>query len=191
VSPRTTGILRGLPLAVLAAGVVLAGGCQRETRDTDIKLIRVAEVKSLMDRQSRSGGDLIALVDPRPAKYYAEAHIPGARNLTLPQVEPKAKVDPTLDRFGIVVVYGDNPASAEARGMTKRLMAVGYSGVRLYAGGMLEWNARGYPVEGHGVPAPAPATPVPSGTAPAPAVSPPQPPAPEAPPPPATTPGQR
>jgi 3-mercaptopyruvate sulfurtransferase SseA len=149
-------------LPLLAALTLCATGCQRETRDTDIKLVRIADVKSMIDRQARSGGDLIVLIDPRPAKYYAEAHIPGARNITLPQVEPKAKVDPAIKRFGTIVVYGDNPASAEGRGMTKRLMAVGYDGVRFFAGGLQEWTARGYPVEGTHAKAPPPTAAPPS-----------------------------
>lgn len=129
--------------------IAAAGGCERTTKDTDIKLIRVAEVKSLVDKQARGEGDLVLLIDPRPKKYYDTVHIPGARNLTLPQVEPKAKVDPVIDKYRTLIVYGDDPASAEARGMTKRLMAVGYSGVRFFAGGLWEWNLRGYAVEGN------------------------------------------
>jgi 3-mercaptopyruvate sulfurtransferase SseA len=190
---------RTTPALLIAAALAFLGaGCQRETRDTDIKLIRIAEVKHLADRQGREGGHLLLLVDPRPAKYYDQAHLPGARNLRLPQFDPKANVDPALDRFGTIIVYGDNPASPEARGMTKRLMAIGYGGVRLFAGGMREWMARGYPLDGHGhppAPAPAPEAPVaaPATAAPPEAPSPPGSPEPVTPepPPPATPPGSR
>src|SRR5213078_2620021 len=138
------------------------GACERTTRDTDIKLVRIADVRAMVDRQARGQKDVIGLIDPRPAKYYLQAHLPGARNITLPQIDPKTSIDPAIERFGTIVVYGDDPASAEARGMTKRLMAVGYSGVRLFAGGIREWTERGYPVEGTGPAKPAAPPPPPS-----------------------------
>lgn len=132
----------------------LLAGCTTETRDTDIKLIDVGQVKSLMDRQARGQPNQLLLIDPRPTKAFDAAHIPGANNLLLPRVDPKADRDPALMDKGLIVVYGNNPASASARGMTKRLMAVGYKGVRFFAGGLEEWQSRGYPVE----PPQAPAT---------------------------------
>ena len=158
--------------------VALGGGCERTTRDTDIKFIRVAEVRALVDKKAHGDSELVLLIDPRPKKYFDKQHLPGARSLTLPQVDPKSKIDPTIDKYRTLVVYGDNPASAEARGMTKRLMAVGYSGVRLFAGGLKEWAGRGYPTEGE----PAPAAPAPSATPPEPAATTPEAPAPVTPP---------
>jgi len=147
-----------LAAASSVAGLLLGfgGGCEIETRDTDIKLISVGQVKTLVDRQNQGRQGQILLIDPRPTKYFEAGHIAGARNLLLPQVDPKNDRDPSLMGSGIIVVYGDDPASASARGMTKRLMAVGYKGVRLFAGGLKEWRGRGYAVEG-APPPPSPA----------------------------------
>jgi rhodanese-related sulfurtransferase len=123
-----------------------AGGCERKTRDTDIKIISLAEMKSLLDQDPRGERGQIVLVDPRPAAAYEGGHIPGARNIQLPQIDPKGSGDPSLARHRNIVVYGEDPGSAVARGMTKRLMAVGHRGVRLYAGGMREWRSRGFDV---------------------------------------------
>jgi 3-mercaptopyruvate sulfurtransferase SseA len=131
-------------VAVLTGGGMF-GGCERKTRDTDIKIISLSEMKLLLDRDAtrgRGGGEIV-LVDPRPTKAYQAGHIPGARNIQLPQINPKGSGDPSLARHKHIVVYGDDPGSAVARGMTKRLMAVGHRGVRLYAGGMREWRSRG------------------------------------------------
>jgi 3-mercaptopyruvate sulfurtransferase SseA len=132
-------------------------GCERTTRDTDIKLISVSEVKHLVDRKAKGNQDLVILIDPRPMKYFEAGRLPGAKHLTLPDVPVRATVNPAISRHATIVVYGDDPGSATARGMTKRLMAVGYRGVLLFAGGVKEWAARGYALEGNPRPAEAPA----------------------------------
>jgi 3-mercaptopyruvate sulfurtransferase SseA len=143
---------------LLLTAVWGVGGCERTTRDTDIKLISVSEVKSLVDQKSKGKPDVVILIDPRPRRYFEEARIPSARHLTLADVPVRSTVDPSISRHKIIVVYGDDPASASARGMTKRLMAVGYRGVVLFAGGVKEWQQRGYAVEGTGPPTAEPAS---------------------------------
>jgi rhodanese-related sulfurtransferase len=137
-------------LAALFTGVTLAltlGACERTTRDTDIKFISVTEAKTLFNRVQRGETAAAIFLDPRPAAEFAAGHIPGARNLTLANVKPTAKVDPRLQQFSNLVVYANNPASATARGLTKRLIAVGYGDVRCFAEGLEKWKERGYPVE--------------------------------------------
>ena len=145
-------------IMMLAAAIPVWGliGCDRETRDTDIKLVSVGEVKSLWDRRQRGSETAALLVDPRPAKAFAASRISGARNVPLPHIDPKGDRDPLIERFDNIVVYGDDPGSATARGMAKRLLAVGYKHIRFFAGGLKEWKARGYPTEDAPPPAPAP-----------------------------------
>jgi 3-mercaptopyruvate sulfurtransferase SseA len=137
------------PFLMLAAvlSVWVLSGCERETRDTDIKLVSVGEVKALWDRKARGSEFAVLFVDPRPAKAFNAGHITGARNLPLPHIDPKGDRDPMIERFDNIVVYGDDPGSATARGMTKRLLAVGYKHIRFFAGGLEQWKARGYPTE--------------------------------------------
>ncbi len=139
-----------------------AGGCERTTKDTDIKFISVSETKNLFDRVQRGESTAAVFLDPRPGTEFAEGHIPGARNLTLAQVKPKAKVDPRIERFNNLVVYGTDPASATARGLSKRLIAVGYGDVKFFAGGLKDWKERGYPIEVS--PPPQEPVPVPAGS---------------------------
>jgi 3-mercaptopyruvate sulfurtransferase SseA len=132
-------------LTLLLAALSSLGGCDRKVKDTDIKIVSVSEVKLMVDRGQRNPSEVL-LVDPRPAKYYDEGHLPGARNIQLPQIDPKDDMDPGISRHNAIVVYGDNPGSAVARAMTKRLLAVGYDGVRFFAGGVQEWAKR-YPLD--------------------------------------------
>src|SRR5438034_11215256 len=94
-------------MLMLAAALPVWGlvGCERETRDTDIKLVSVGEVKALWDRKERGSETAVTILDPRPAKAYAAGHITGARNLPLPRIDPKGDRDPMIERFDNIVVY--------------------------------------------------------------------------------------
>jgi 3-mercaptopyruvate sulfurtransferase SseA len=140
-------IMYRLTLTAAASGLLLGClvGCDRKVKDTDIKIVSVSDVKLMVDRGQRNPAEVL-LVDPRPAKYYEQGHVPGARNIQLPQIDPKDSLDPGISRYNAIVVYGDDPGSAVARAMTKRLLAAGYDGVRFFAGGVKEWAKR-YPLE--------------------------------------------
>jgi rhodanese-related sulfurtransferase len=130
-------------LVGVAASLV---GCSTNItdRDVDKHTVSVAEVRRLMDLQTRKNrDDVILLIDPRPEPDYAKGHIPGARNLSLSKVREKGPIDQSIERFKNVIVYGYDPSSAAGRGMTKRLMAAGYDGVAFYSGGIYQWTATG------------------------------------------------
>jgi rhodanese-related sulfurtransferase len=137
------GFGRAIAVFMLAA---FLGGCTGNItdRDVDKHTVSVGEVRRLMDLQQRKGrDDFILMVDPRPESEYAKGHIPGARNLMLSQVKPKDPIDKSIDRYKNIIVYGYDPASAAARGMTKRLMGNGYDNVAFYSGGVYQWTATG------------------------------------------------
>ncbi len=73
--------------------------------------------------------------------------MPGAVNLRLPDVREDDPKAPELKQYSRLIVYGDNPGTAVARAMFKRLHAVGYGGVKFYAGGLEEWTRSGGRVE--------------------------------------------
>jgi 3-mercaptopyruvate sulfurtransferase SseA len=160
---------RGLPTITAAILFVLAG-CETSITDADIRVVKITEVRDLSERQARDpGARILALIDPRSSKQFDVARIPGARNMKLPQVPERSAPDPSLAAYGHIIVYGDNPASASARAMTKRMMAVGYKGVRLFAGGLDEWLVAGYPIEPEDPPVEAePPAPEPEAAAPPP-----------------------
>jgi len=66
--------------------------------------ISVAEVKALMDKQT----DFV-LIDARPAKRYAQAHLPGAISIPVPKLKKQgAKVLPK-DKDRLLVFYCGGP----------------------------------------------------------------------------------
>ena len=138
---------RGWFAAVTLLAAVLCG-CDKSITDKDIKDMRVSEVKALWDKVQKGDTKAMLLIDARPTKEYTVEHIVGARNIQLPQIGPNADRDPVLEVYSNIVVYGNNPGSPPARGMVKRMLAVGYKGVRFFPGGMLDWRGRGYPTDG-------------------------------------------
>jgi len=129
------------PLLVLLAGLA---GCQGDISDADIERSAVAlrQVQDAVDKPGRNE----LLVDARSRKEWEAKRIPSAINLASTQVAGvKGQVDPRLDTFDRLIVYGDNPGSAPARALTKKLVLTGYRDVRFFPGGILEWEGAGLP----------------------------------------------
>lgn len=135
------GKILGRAAAGLALGVTLLTGvgCDVNITDKDVEFITVGEAMAL----KKESPDATIFLDPRPSEAFREGHIPGARNLRLPDVPPGAALERGLDEADTLIVYGDNPGTPAARGLAKRLLANGYSVVRLLQGGLAEWTAQG------------------------------------------------
>jgi len=120
-------------------------GCTIGLSDNDIVMAGTDDVKSLVDDAAKPGRSWrLALVDPRSADDFQQGHLPKAINVE-PIQHGQKPPKPIRDAM-YVIVYGRDPGDALARGMTKRLMESGVSGVRLYAGGLREWAMRGFPI---------------------------------------------
>lgn len=136
-----------------AARIVSAGilfglvGCTSTVSDKDIKTIPLSDVRTYYVLQQRRPDDsIIVLIDPRTSADFQAAHIPGARNMKLPEFKRGDARDPDLEAFDRIVVYGQHPGDYFAPGVVKRLLELGYDGVWFYAGGLDEW-ARVYNIE--------------------------------------------
>lgn len=150
---------RLFPLVCILIGIQsLLSGCHDTLSDRDIEAVPLSELRQLMNKPQQLG-----LIDPRSSREFSEGRLPGAMNLTLPEVDDqKDTLDPRLSAFKVLVVYGNDPGSAVARAMTKRLMRAGGKNVKLYSGGLAEWSGNGLKVERDPAVAPvAPAAPTP------------------------------
>lgn len=88
-------------------------------------------------------GTLIA-VDALPESYYAQAHIPGAVNLTIEDVENRAG-HLLPDKNAAIVTYCSNPACQNSTQVAGKLEQLGYTNVRKYADGIQDWTEAGLP----------------------------------------------
>ena len=97
-------------------------------------------------RAKVEAGEELVLLEALPREYYEEAHLPGALNLPLDQLEELA---PRLvpDRDAQVVVYCKDEPCPNSELAARRLRRLGYTNVRDYVAGKAEWIAAGLPVE--------------------------------------------
>ena len=93
------------------------------------------------------------LLEALPAKYFDDAHLPGARNMPHDAV---AELAPRLapDKTAPIVVYCANAACQNSHIASVRLKQLGYTDVQVYAAGKQDWIDAGLPVE-HGSAVPA------------------------------------
>jgi rhodanese-related sulfurtransferase len=106
-----------------------------------MRLIDREELKGKLDR-----GDDFKLVMALHEFAFNAMHIPGS--VHYPSVEQAfAELDPDDE----IVVYCSDEACVASRFAYEALVAAGYGNVRRYAGGLSDWAAAGYPLEGTAV----------------------------------------
>ena len=86
------------------------------------------------------------LLEALPTKYFEDSHLPGARSMPHDAV---AELAPALapDKTAPIVVYCANAACRNSHIAAVRLKQLGYTDVRVYAGGKQDWIDAGLPVE--------------------------------------------
>jgi len=107
----------------------------------DIKTISRDDLRAKLD-----AGDDIKLVMVLHEWAYEAMHIPGSIRFETPE---KAFAD--LDQDDEIVVYCSDVACVASQFAYRALVKHGYTNVRRYAGGLSEWQASGYPLEGNAV----------------------------------------
>jgi rhodanese-related sulfurtransferase len=142
-----------LGVILLAAwiGGGLTGCSRREVSDRRIDVISLSEALAFHER-TRGPDAEVLFIDARRSVIFDEGHIRGAVNLRPNDVDLRAGPDPRLESKQALVVYGEDPSSAVARAMSKRLIEAGYNTilrrrVKFYAGGFKEWVSSGLPVD--------------------------------------------
>ena len=104
-----------------------------------MNLISKDELKARLDQ----GGDFQLVMALGELAYLAK-HIPGT---TLHTSTPAALLE-LLDVDDDIVVYCTNPNCVASIAVYKFLESNGYQNIKRYAGGLEEWEASGYPLEG-------------------------------------------
>lgn len=110
-----------------------------------IRTIERSELKAMLDR-----GDEMKLIMALNRWAYDAKHIPGSLHFDTP-AELYAAVRPEDE----VVVYCSAVDCLSSVALYRDLVAHGYRNVRRYAGGLLDWEDAGLPLEGSFVSEPA------------------------------------
>lgn len=127
---------------LIAACLCAFAACSSQISDRNVRRIELREVARPVEREQI--GTLI--VDARTPGEYGAGHIPGARNIRSPDIDSR-ELDPELTRFKTIIVYGNDPGSAPAMSMVKKMMIAGYKDVRLFEQGFNAWRGAGLPIE--------------------------------------------
>ncbi len=106
----------------------------------DIETISRDELKAKLDR-----GDDFKLVMTLHDWAFDDAHIPGSINVTSPALAASE-----LAEDDEIVVYCSDEACIASQIAYRALLEAGYRKVRRYAGGLTDWQAAGYPLDGSG-----------------------------------------
>lgn len=111
--------------------------------DDAVEYISLEDAKVYFDK-----GDAL-FVDARSRKTYASRHIQGAVSL------PAASFDKRFDEFSndvdkeaTLVVYCQSSTCPKSDVVAEKLEVIGYTAIKIFAGGWVEWVEAGYPVEG-------------------------------------------
>lgn len=91
-------------------------------------------------------GDAIILVEALPAKYYHDAHLPGALQINHDEVDARA-TQLLPNKNATIIVYCSNLACSNSSKAAIRLEQLGYTRVFKYAEGKQDWIEAGLPIE--------------------------------------------
>jgi rhodanese-related sulfurtransferase len=109
-----------------------------------IRTIERDELKAKIDR-----ADPFVLIMALNRWAFDAKHLPGSVHFDTPD-ELYAAVGPDDD----IVVYCSQPDCLSSVALYRDLVRRGYRHVRRYSGGLLDWEAAGYPLEGDAVTSP-------------------------------------
>ncbi len=108
---------------------------------TAIKLISRDDLRAKLDR-----GDTFRLIMCLNEYWFRAKRIPGSIRFETVQEAEKA-----LGKDEEIVVYCTQEACISSQYVYRYLVDRGFSNVRRYAGGLVEWEESGYPLEGEEV----------------------------------------
>jgi rhodanese-related sulfurtransferase len=133
---------RAIPYLAVLMMLVAIPGCSKSVSDRAITNIAIADASRKMDARA----DGVLFVDARSASEFAERRIAGAVHLDLRDFDPKAP-PAMLQRAREIIVYGNDPGSATAVALTKRLLRAEFKRVFFLRDGLNGWIARSLPTE--------------------------------------------
>ena len=108
-----------------------------------LKLALESNVAEVYDAQQAKEAGMV-LVDARNAESFAEAHIPGAINLSAKDVTAAAVA--SFDKNAVYVTYCGGPACNASTKTAEKLAGFGFK-VKEFSGGLPKWQEKGYSVQ--------------------------------------------
>lgn len=104
------------------------------------------EIDTLMLKSALKKGNSV-IIDARPLKKYERSHIPTAIGIPDTKIDRMLKMLPE-DKNQKVIVYCGGYKCVKSHNVAKKLLALGYKKVSVYAAGLPVWTKAGLPTEG-------------------------------------------
>jgi rhodanese-related sulfurtransferase len=98
-----------------------------------------------LKKKMESGKDFL-LVDVRPKERYEDGHLPKAFHLPLDEIEERAERELKKDQE--IVLYCSSSRCRKSRKGAETLSRMGFRRIGVYLGGIRDWKAGGFPIEG-------------------------------------------
>ena len=127
------------------------GACTVQTSDLDLRPVGPQEAVNLAVPKSDGafGAKTNPIwLDPRIASAFDAGHIPGAVSIPFGSGMFEDVARETLVGREPILVYGDSFQDILSDAASKRLIEMGYKNVFTLRGGIQQWEADGYAVEG-------------------------------------------
>lgn len=125
----------------LLISIAAASGCTPNVTERDLTPATITDLTAATRAEARQPGTII--IDARTPSAFRKGHIPGARNVTIADIDKDARKRPDLAEAERIIVYGQNPGDSLATGLALRMIETGYSKTRLFRGGIDGWTASG------------------------------------------------
>ncbi len=110
---------------------------------TSIGFITLEEAKAFFD----NGQTLF--IDARSKRIYTKQHIRGAVSLPASSFDKRYEdFSKEVDKEITLVVYCQSFSCSKSEVVAEKLAVIGYTNIRVFAGGLVPWVEAGYPVEG-------------------------------------------
>ena len=122
--------MQTLAMLLIAMGVAAASWASVPVADA-------AEVKQLLDNEP----DFTLVLDVRTPGEWSRGHISGSMLIPMRQVPQSLARIPKTKKIVVVCATG-----ARSGAVAKFLQDQGYIWVKNYAGGLVDWSRRGYPL---------------------------------------------
>jgi rhodanese-related sulfurtransferase len=102
--------------------------------------IDVTRAKELFD-------DGVKFIDVRNPRLYARRHIPGAHHLDLKNVFDEQTLTAVANKDEPIVIYCSGVKCSRSYRASEKAVSWGYSKVKYFRGGIVDWRDAGFPVE--------------------------------------------
>lgn len=93
----------------------------------------------------------VAIIDVRNSRLYARRHIPGAHHLDLKTAYSEDALAALASKDEAIVIYCSGVKCPRSYRASEQAVSWGYSNVKYFRGGIVDWRNAGYPVESSAV----------------------------------------